>query len=400
VGTGVAINKAVALWVGPAGLAMVGQLGSFVATAGVLAGGGINLGITKYMAEHPSGVAYRTRLLSTALRITLACTILVAGAVVLLREHLSRSLLGSPHYSGIFTIFAATLTLLSLNALLLSAMNGAGEIRRLVAVNVLSSFAMLAVSVFLIGTLQLHGALIAVVVAQSLTLVISLAFARRSVWFQIRYFLAPYNPVIARRLAGYALMAVTTAVTLPLSHILIRNHLSRTISWEAAGYWQGVWQISEGYLLIVTTTLTLYYLPKLSAIRDKEQIQQEVLAAYRTLVPVAIVSAFLIYLLRDFITVMLFSSSFLPMRDLFAAQLVGDVLKIASWMLSYLMVAKAMIGLFVVTEIVFACTFVGFTVLLTDQYGLVGVSFAFAINYGIYFLTMIAFVGRRLFSDG
>ncbi len=38
----------------------------------------------------------------------------------------------------------------------------------------------------------------------------------------------------------------------------------------------------------------------------------------------------------------LFSPQFLPMLYLFKYQLIGDVLKIGSWLLAYLMLAKAM----------------------------------------------------------
>lgn len=396
VGTGMAISKVVALWVGPTGLAMVGQFGSFVATAGAFAGGGINLGITKYMAEYSTSAGRRTRLLSTALRITLASAIVLAAVVVLLRRQFATWLLGDAEYSSVFAVFGASVLLLAVNSLLLAVMNGAREIRKLVALNVISSLSVLGLSIALIGSLNLYGALLAIALSQSATLIFSLMVARRSEWFRPRYFAGRYDRATAQRLGKYALMALATAVTLPLSHILVRNHLAATFSWEAAGYWQGLWQISEGYLLVVTTSLSMYYLPRLSELKDASEIRREVLSAYRTLMPVAVVAAILIYLLRDIIIVVLYSGSFAPMRDLFAAQLVGDVLKVASWMLSYLMVAKAMTGLFVLTEVVFAGTFLALTILLTSMYGLVGVSYAFGANYALYFLTMIALFGRRL----
>jgi PST family polysaccharide transporter len=58
------------------------------------------------------------------------------------------------------------------------------------------------------------------------------------------------------------------------------------------------------------------------------------------------------------------------------------------------MLGKAMMKLFIASEIVFAAGFYGWTVLLTDIYGLEGVSIAHAINYSVYLIVMGVFIGN------
>jgi polysaccharide transporter, PST family len=396
VATGLTITKMIALWVGPAGLAIVGQFGSFAATTAAFAGGGINLGVTKYMAEYSNSRRRQARLLSTALVITLCSSIVLAVVIGLCRRLLSSWLMGTPEYGFVFGAFAIVLVLVGFNSLLISVLTGTRQVPTLVALNVLSSLFVLAASVLLIGRLELSGALLALAIAQGLSLPITISFVKRSGWFHRSHFTAGYDLEVGRKLSKYAAMAITTALTLPLSHILVRNHIASNISWEAAGYWQGIWQISEGYLLIVTSVLTMYYLPRLAELRDGSALRVEIMRAYRTLLPIAMLAAAAIYFFRDVVLTVLFAGSFGPMRDLFAAQLIGDVLKVASWLLSYLMVAKAMIKTFVVTEVVFAATFVGLTVALTGWYGLVGVTYAFAANYTLYLLTMMVLFRSQL----
>jgi PST family polysaccharide transporter len=98
--------------------------------------------------------------------------------------------------------------------------------------------------------------------------------------------------------------------------------------------------------------------------------------------------ALIIYLLRDLIIEILFSSDFLPMGELFAWQLTGDVIKIGSWVLAYVMLGRAMVKVFIITEISFSVIFVLLSWLLIDQFGLVGVAMAYAINYCCYWVVM------------
>ena len=56
----------------------------------------------------------------------------------------------------------------------------------------------------------------------------------------------------------------------------------------------------------------------------------------------------------------------------------------ASWTLAYLMVAKAMIKTYVITEILFSGLFYLLTIIFTELNGLIGVTQAHLINYSIY----------------
>ena len=49
---GLVINKAVALYIGPSGLALIGQFQNFSQMVNKAAQGGVNAGVTKYAAEY------------------------------------------------------------------------------------------------------------------------------------------------------------------------------------------------------------------------------------------------------------------------------------------------------------------------------------------------------------
>src|SRR5690606_1999888 len=142
-------------------------------------------------------------------------------------------------------------------------------------------------------------------------------------WFKFKYLFGELDKKVVFNLAKFTAMALTSAACVPVSHILIRNHLGTTLGWEAAGCWEAMWRLSAAYLMLVTTTLSLYYLPKLSELTDPKEIKLEIFQGYKIILPVAAVCGVIIYTLRDFIISVLFTTEFTQMRDLFAWQMIG-----------------------------------------------------------------------------
>jgi PST family polysaccharide transporter len=159
-----------------------------------------------------------------------------------------------------------------------------------------------------------------------------------------------------------------------------------------------MWRLSGAYLMLVSTTLSVYYLPRLSELKTSTEIRREILAGYRVILPVAAVCALLVYLLRHFIIETLFSVAFLPMESLFFWQLVGDVLKIASWLFAFVMLGKSMTNIYITAEITFAIIFIGAANVFVAKFGLTGVVASYALSYLLY-LILVAMVVNKKLSD-
>ncbi len=70
-------------------------------------------------------------------------------------------------------------------------------------------------------------------------------------------------------------MTIVSIIMGPLSLLIVRNYIGDNLGWDKAGYWQGVWYISSIYLMIITTSLSVYYLPKLSELKDKNDLKKK-----------------------------------------------------------------------------------------------------------------------------
>ena len=394
---GLVINKAVAMYIGPVGLALIGQFQNFSQIVMTAAQGAINSGVTKYSAEYRKDDKHISILFSTASKISFASSVIVGAGIVSFSSHASQYVLHSDDYSYVFVIFGFTILLFVINSLLLSILNGLQDIKTWAIINITQSIYSLIFTTLLIVFLGLDGALVALVTNQSVVLLIVLWMLRNHRLIKLENFKGKFDAAIGKKLGAFSLMAITSAITIPVSHLIIRNFIGEKFGWDAAGYWQAVWYISTTYLMVVTNTLSVYYLPKLSEIKNKAELRKELLNGYKIIMPIVIFMSVVIYFLKDFIIWLLFTEQFAPMKELFLWQLVGDVTKIAALLIAYLMLAKAMTKTFIITEIAFSISFVFLSIWFTSQSGLIGMSYAFALNYGLYFIVMI-FATKREWS--
>ncbi|TYT76145.1 O-antigen translocase [Desulfobotulus mexicanus] len=387
--SGLVINKAVSIYIGPSGLALVGQFHNFMQLTMTLAQGAINSGVTKYTAEYGKESLKIPMLFSTAARISIVCSLVVGVATIAAAPWLSEWFLKSGDYAYVFVVFGFTAVLFVLNNFLLSIINGLKEIKTFVSISIIQSLYSLVFTSVLIVFMGLHGALLALATNQSVVFFVVLYLLRKHSTIRLYNFCKGFSRPEGKKLLGYAAMTLTSAATVPVSHLIIRNFLGETLGWDEAGYWQAIWYISTMYLMVVTTSLSIYYLPRLSEIKEKAELRREILNGYAIIFPIVTLLSAGIFILKDFIILLLFTPDFYPMRELFLVQLVGDVVKIVSWLLAYLMLAKAMIKAFICTEIIFAASFVALTFYFVGFYGLVGVTYAYATNYALYLLIMI-----------
>lgn len=396
--TALGLNKYLAIYVGPSGYAVIGQFQNAISTLIAFASGALNAGVTKYTAEYFDEEVRQRAVWRTAGTIALCTSLLVSIVIAIFHQSLARLVFKDEAYAGVFLWLSVTLVLFVFNGFLLAILNGKKEIRRYVVVNIFGSFVSLVVTAFLARVWGLYGALVALAINQSIVCFVTVALCRRAGWFRFSHFIGRVDPVVAKNLAKFTLMALTSAAVVPVSQIIIRDHLVTNFGWASAGHWQAVTKISDMYLMLITSTLGVYYLPRLSEIRKESELRHEISRGYKIILPVSALGAGAIYLLRDWIVVVLFTPDFAPMRELFAWQLLGDVAKIGSWLLAYVMLGRAMVRTFIVTEIVFSASFIGLTMVLTGIYGLQGVTMGFFLNYVLYWLVMMFLIGRYFAS--
>ena len=81
-------------------------------------------------------------------------------------------------------------------------------------------------------------------------------------------------------------------------------------------------------------------MPKLAVAKNNQETKNVFWRYYKNIFPLIIIGLTAIYFCRFFIVKILFTNEFLPVTTLFFWQLLGDLLKMASWILGYQFFAK------------------------------------------------------------
>lgn len=396
--TGLISVKVVASIIGPSGVALVGQLNNFSTIALALATGGIESGVTKYVAEFKNDNSVVREYITTAFKIISGCSLFIGVILILGCRFISNIIMLTPQYWYVFTIFGFTIIFYGLNNLIVSIVNGYKQFNKYVKVNIVSSILGVAYTVCLVLQWGLSGALISAVTFQSLMIVVSIIMLRKLKWLRIDFFFGKFKKAVATKFFRYSLMTLISAFTFPISQMFLRGYVMVEISEIEAGWWEGMNRISNMYLMVITSSFSVYYLPRLSEIHDRRELRHEIFKCYKVIVPMLIGGFSLIYFLRFFIIRILFTQEFMPMSQLFIWQMSGDFFKICSWLLAFQMVAKAMTGFFIATEICFSTSRVILSLFFVHINGIVGLCQGYFINYLMYFFVMVIVFRKLIFN--
>jgi len=397
-GTGLISIKIIASVIGPAGIALLGQLNNFSNILLIFSNGGINSGITKYLSEYSKSENKYKLFLGTGFWITLVFSVLMGIVLLLGAGYFAESILHDIKYKPVFYVFGVTIILYAFNAYLIAIINGFKDYRSYIIANILGSLVGLVFSVFLALNYGVFGALISTVTFQSVVFFLTLIIIARAPWFNIKTITQNFSKDAAIKLSQFSLMALVSAITVPGSQMIVREYITQFHSISDAGLWEGMNRISIMYLFVIMTSMTVYYIPRLSEIRDRQELRKEILSVYKLMIPFLLVSIIIIFFLRDFLIHLLFTPEFAGMNSLFAFQLIGDLLKMSGWLLGSILIAKAMTKIYIIMELV---NFVNISVLsyfFVKYYGAWGATVAYSITHLIYLICLVIIFRKLLFN--
>ena len=185
--------------------------------------------------------------------------------------------------------------------------------------------------------------------------------------------------------AAFMLGGLATAATL----LLVRSHISRELGLDAAGHFAAAWGITMTYVGFLLGAMGADYYPRLTeVIHDK-------VAAVRLMndqaqLGLAIGGPVLLLLigLAPWVITLFYSSSFEPAVTLLQWQMLGNVFKLASWAMSFSIVAAARAKTYFFMELSFNIVFLGMVLVLLPRIGLEVTAYAFVLGYLVY-LTIV-----------
>lgn len=386
IGVGLLVVKLLAVSFGYSGVGQAGNFRQLITVLGVLSGAGIFNGVTKYVAEHHQDPHKLQAILGTSSTIILGFSTLLALIFLIFTDSISVALFGHNDYQKVIQVVAFVQMGIAYANYFLAILKGFRDAQgNALAIIFGSLVGVIAYYLcFILGGYE--GALAGLALVPALVVLPAGLLIIKRKQFALSMLKPAWERAIATNLGKFTLMALLTSATLPVAYVMMRNLLAKSYSWDEVGLWQGVSSISDAYLQFITASFSVYLLPTLSRLQLKTEISAEIIKSLKFVLPAVALASFMVWLLRDFAIWLLFSSQFNGMRDLFAWQLVGDVLKVGSYVFGYLVIAKAALRFYVMAEVSQFILLTAFSHWLIPAHGALGAAQAYMATYIIYFL--------------
>jgi O-antigen/teichoic acid export membrane protein len=398
IAVGLVKMKAAAVLLGPAGVGLVGLYITLMQTAATVASLGMASAGTRQIAvAHAMGRDLRVwRARSALFWGTLALGLIGAALFWLASGWVARLVLADPARASqmAWLSLGVALTVASgYHTALLTGLRRAGDLA------VITIGAGLGGTVLGVGALWLWGEaglLAMVLVAPAVSLALGHVFVARLG--------PPANPAprlseIAqdwRDLARLGLAFMLSGVVTLLGHLAARMLVQRELGPEALGQFQAAWTIGMTYLGFVLGAMGSDYFPRLSAvIHDRAQACRMV--NEQTEVSLLLCAPVLLAVLgcAPWVIRLLYSDEFSPAVDILRWQLLGDMLKVLSWPLGFVILAHGAGKTFVLTESLGIAVLVAAIWIGVPLIGVTATGVAFLVMYGLY-LPFVWALGRRM----
>jgi PST family polysaccharide transporter len=179
------------------------------------------------------------------------------------------------------------------------------------------------------------------------------------------------------------------------SFLVVRGLVQRELGAVELGYFQAAWAIGMTYISFVLEAMCKDYYPRLSAcISDRATACR--LVNEQTEVALLLTAPALIALLAlsPWVVRLLYTNEFGPAVEILRWQLLGDLLKVVSWPLSFVILAAGAGRTFIFSESIGLAVYVAGVALGLALAGIVATGIAFLAMHAVY-LPVVYWLARR-----
>lgn len=393
-----ATAKGLALLVGPHGVGAFALLQSVVDLAGLLVGLGVSVSLVRLVADAlDRGDAQRV----TAVRAASGVLVWSLGSVatialLTLRDPISEAIFGSTDLAGAVVVaaLAVPLTLAATtNIATLSAYREVGAIATLRTLAVVAMAVATLVAVLLVGEAGVAIGILASSVG--LWLGASVFLKRRTTghgwpgWPPIR--------AATRELVRFGIPIAGSSIVGTGIQLAIPILVALQLSTEAAGFYRAATQISAGYVTFIAAAMLQDYYPRLSSQQARPDVLVGLIDQQLKLVMILTLPLILIGVaLSNLIVPLLYSPAFEPAVAILGWQLVGTLLRLPSWTLSFAILARGRSRVYFAVELVGGVVLVVGSLVGMERLGLAGLGVAVLATYLIYYPIVWLAVRRDL----
>jgi PST family polysaccharide transporter len=390
--------KFIAHFLGAEGLAILGNFKNFTTSVKAFSTFGFNSGIVKLIAEHKENSEKINEISTTSFISRFILSILISFSLLIFSRFINEFIFVGNTFYNVIIIFAIFLPIYTINTFLISIINGFQKFKSLITIHIISNISGLLITLLLISKEMLFGALIATATVESFIIIISIYYFKKTT-IQLKIKFKCFSKKTLNKLLTFSAMALVTAIVVPGSSFLLRSFIIDSEGLNKAGQWEALTRISSYYMMIVSSGLTMYYLPKLASLKTSLEFRKELKNYYKVIVPIFIIAASIVYIFKKQVILIVLNKEFLPISELFIWQIIGDIFKIFYLAFSYQILAKAMMKKYIVIEILYFILYILLGHYFINLFQVKGVVIAYTIINFLSFLAMIVIFRKIIFNN-
>jgi len=392
--------KILAEYLGREGVGYFNQFTKFIATATIFSSLGLTSGVTKYVAEFRDRPGERAGFISTGFLLVLSGTLVTSLLLMLFPSFFNEwTFEGKLEFSYLFVLFGVLLILTNLNFFVISVFNGLQMYRTVVMRNIYQACSALVLHLALTIWWGLPGALLGLVLTQSLIFVLLLPEMRHKAYLKpselTGHFRREYVPLYAK----FMVMVLAANLFGNLLQLQLQNNVIGQIGASALGEMTAVFKISSIYLNIATGIIGLYFLPKFAAEPDPEKLGLLLRRTLTVIVGFVVIGGTGFMLLKSILIPLFFKAEFLTATPLVKYQVCGDLFKGAGYVLSYLLIARGRTYAYLVAEIACGSSYYVISKLLLASSGIEALMIGYVVSNVLYLL-ILAVITFRMVTRG
>lgn len=379
-------------------MALLGSFKNFSSMFKSMSVLGINNSIVKLVVENKDDKKELSIIYSTFFWVFLFISVFLGITIFVFSNPIANFIFFNTKYIIPIQFFGLLLPLGVINTFVIAVYNGFEKFKRIIVIQLISNFLVFALTAFLIWKKNIFGGLLSVALSEVLILIITFLFVKRDkTYFRFdlqRIIKKKYLDVIIR----FSSMALLSAVIVPLTLILIRKCIVSQYSIEEAGIWDAVNKLSGFYMMIFSSGLSLYYMPKLASLKTNDEFRIEIKSYFRVFVPLFIGMLVTVYLFKGIILDLAFTSQFSEIRNVLIWQLLGDLFRVMTLAFGYQIVVKSMIRKYFIIEIIFNLLYLLLSFYLVPIFAFEGAIQAYFYANLVLFIIIIAMFRKTIWN--
>lgn len=397
-GTGLITSKLLAVFVGPSGMALIGNLRNFISSAEGVSTLGFQNGIVKYISENENNKKELEKIISTLLISFLVVAFSLSTLIFIFSDYFCYKIFGDNlRYRIVLNVVALVLPWNAISILFISILNGLGKYNKVIYSNICANILCVLLSFLLIFYFGTIGAFFSIIFAPVILVFVTSFYLPEEIKIFRRLKFYEFDFKILKNLSAFSLMVLPPTILSPIFKLKTRNFLIDNVGLDQAGFWEAITKISNLYLLFVGTIISVYFYPQLLKANGIIETRKMIRSFYKFILPVFILGTFLVYFSRFIIVKILFTAEFLPVSELFFWQLIADVFGVCGLILGFLLIAQKRTFHYIIIEVL-AIFFLYFTSLFCIKtFGLQGVLIGQCLESSLYFIVLLVYFRKYLF---